>query len=188
RGAGRSVAVLPDQRESRGHPRRSRGDLAPAAPVPRARQDGPRRARLHRAAGAGPARAAARWCRGGRGQRDPGRPDLRYSRRGSSAVGVAGGRRPAAARRLAARTGRRDAPMTRPVDPGRPAPPPVRLDRRTSILRRGAVVRILGGDPVTLVTPSPEAAALLDGGHGRTRVVGTDSPAGAALARALTDR
>ena len=78
--------------------------------------------------------------------------------------------------------------MTRPVDPGRPAPPPVRLDRRTSILRRGAVVRILGGDPVTLVTPSPEAAALLDGGHGRTRVVGTDSPAGAALARALTDR
>src|SRR5699024_6064064 len=71
---------------------------------------------------------------------------------------------------------------------GRPAPPPVRLDRRTSILRRGAVVRILGGDPVTLVTPSPEAAALLDGGHGRTRVVGTDSPAGAALARALTDR
>lgn len=78
--------------------------------------------------------------------------------------------------------------MIRRASPGHPAPHPVRLDRRTVILRRGAVVRILGGDPVTLVTPSPEAAALLDGGSGATGVVSTDSPAGAALARALTDR
>ena len=75
--------------------------------------------------------------------------------------------------------------MIRRASPGHPAPHPVRLDRRTVILRRGAVVRILGGDPVTLVTPSPEAAALLDGGSGATGVVSTDSPAGAALARAL---
>ena len=87
--------------------------------------------------------------------------------------------------------------MTRPGQPEQPAsrdrvPPPaarpVRLDRRTSILRRGPVVRVLGGDPVTLVTPSPNAAALLEAGLGAGGVLGTDTPAGAALARALTDR
>lgn len=63
--------------------------------------------------------------------------------------------------------------------------PPVRLDRRTSVLRRGAVVRVLGGDPVTLVTPSPSVSALLEGAD---RLISTNTPAGAALARALTDR
>ncbi|TCW25355.1 mycofactocin biosynthesis glycosyltransferase MftF [Dietzia cinnamea] len=62
--------------------------------------------------------------------------------------------------------------------------PHVLLDRRTRILRRGGVVRVLGGDPVTLITPAPSVAGLLDGG----RAVATDTPAGAALARALTDR
>ncbi|MFN3339896.1 MAG: mycofactocin system glycosyltransferase, partial [Dietzia sp.] len=57
------------------------------------------------------------------------------------------------------------------------------LDRRTRVLRRGGAVRVLGGDPVTLVTPSPGVAALLDG-----EVITTETPAGAALARALTDR
>ncbi|GAA1701249.1 mycofactocin biosynthesis glycosyltransferase MftF [Dietzia cercidiphylli] len=57
------------------------------------------------------------------------------------------------------------------------------LDRRTRVLRRGGVVRVLGGDPVTLVTPSPAVAALLDGG-----AIPTGTTAGAALARALTDR
>ena len=58
------------------------------------------------------------------------------------------------------------------------------LDRRTRVLRRGDVVRVLGGDPVTLITPSPAVSSLLDGGES----VATDTPAGAALARALTDR
>ncbi|WP_163375614.1 mycofactocin biosynthesis glycosyltransferase MftF [Dietzia sp. Alg238-R159] len=62
--------------------------------------------------------------------------------------------------------------------------PHVLLDRRTRVLRRGDVVRVLGGDPVTLITPSPAVSALLDGGE----TVATDTPAGAALARALTDR
>ncbi|AWH92633.1 mycofactocin biosynthesis glycosyltransferase MftF [Dietzia lutea] len=62
--------------------------------------------------------------------------------------------------------------------------PHVLLDRRTRILRRGGLVRVLGGDPVTLITPAPSVAGLLDGG----RAVATDTPAGAALARALTDR
>ncbi|MET3861253.1 mycofactocin system glycosyltransferase [Dietzia sp. 2505] len=57
------------------------------------------------------------------------------------------------------------------------------LDRRTRVLRRAGVVRVLGGDPVTLVTPSPVVAALLDGG-----AIPTGTAAGAALARALTDR
>ncbi|MEH6819217.1 MAG: mycofactocin biosynthesis glycosyltransferase MftF [Dietzia psychralcaliphila] len=57
------------------------------------------------------------------------------------------------------------------------------LDRRTRVLRRGGVVRVLGGDPVTLVTPSPAVAPLLDG-----EAVSTETPAGAALGRALTDR
>lgn len=61
--------------------------------------------------------------------------------------------------------------------------PHVVLDRRTRVLRRGGVVRVLGGDPVTLVTPSPVVAGLLD-----DEVIATDTPAGAALARALTDR
>jgi mycofactocin system glycosyltransferase len=61
--------------------------------------------------------------------------------------------------------------------------PPVVLDRRTRVLQRGGVVRVLGGDPVTLVTPSPAVAALLGAG-----TIPTDTPAGAALARALTDR
>ncbi|MCD2261078.1 mycofactocin biosynthesis glycosyltransferase MftF [Dietzia aurantiaca] len=77
--------------------------------------------------------------------------------------------------------------MTRPAGSASPAyagPAPVRLDRRTSVLRRGQTVRILGGDPVTLVTLSPTAAALLD----RRGVIDTVTPAGAALARALTDR
>ena len=60
----------------------------------------------------------------------------------------------------------------------------VRLDRRTTILRRGGRVRILGGDPVTLVTPSASAAALL----GKSGEVDTSTPAGVAFARALTDR
>ena len=51
--------------------------------------------------------------------------------------------------------------MIRRASPGHPAPHPVRLDRRTVILRRGAVVRILGGGPVTLGTPAPEAASML---------------------------
>lgn len=62
--------------------------------------------------------------------------------------------------------------------------PHVLFDRRTRVLRRGGVVRVLGGDPVTLITPSPAVAPLLDGGG----VIATDAPAGAALARALTDR
>jgi mycofactocin system glycosyltransferase len=64
------------------------------------------------------------------------------------------------------------------------APPPRRvvLDRRTRVLRRDGVVRVLGGDPVTLVTPSPAAAAYLDG------AVVCDSPTATAIARALTDR
>ncbi|EYT65494.1 glycosyl transferase family 2 [Dietzia sp. UCD-THP] len=57
------------------------------------------------------------------------------------------------------------------------------LDRRTRILRRGGLTRVLGGDPVTLVTPAPGVAALLDGD-----AVPTGTAAGAALARALTDR
>ncbi|MGF0225263.1 mycofactocin biosynthesis glycosyltransferase MftF [Dietzia natronolimnaea] len=57
------------------------------------------------------------------------------------------------------------------------------LDRRTRVLRRGGVVRVLGGDPVTLVTPAPGVASLLDGG-----AIPTGTAAGAALARALTDR
>ncbi|MFN3602055.1 MAG: mycofactocin biosynthesis glycosyltransferase MftF [Dietzia sp.] len=68
--------------------------------------------------------------------------------------------------------------MTAPRDA-----PRVVLDRRTRVLRREGTVRVLGGDPVTLVTPSPVAAALLDG-----EVIPTGTPAGAALARALTDR
>lgn len=60
----------------------------------------------------------------------------------------------------------------------------VTLDRRTRILRRGDVVRVLGGDPVTLITPAPAVVPLLDG----TGTISTDTPAGAALARALTDR
>ncbi|MBC7306692.1 MAG: glycosyltransferase, partial [Dietzia sp.] len=76
-----------------------------------------------------------------------------------------------------------------PAPPAAPTPPAtdrphVLLDRRTRILRRGGVVRVLGGDPVTLITPAPSVAGLLDGG----RTVATDTPAGAALARALTDR
>ncbi len=43
--------------------------------------------------------------------------------------------------------------------------PHVLLDRRTRVLRRGDVVRVLGGDPVTLITPSPAVSALLDGGE-----------------------
>ena len=58
------------------------------------------------------------------------------------------------------------------------------LDRRTRILRRGGVVRVLGGDPVTLITPAPAVASLLNG----SRTISTDTPAGAALARVLTDR
>ena len=58
------------------------------------------------------------------------------------------------------------------------------LDRRTTILRRGDTLRILGGDPVTLVTPSPAAAASLGPGG----EVATDTASGASLARALTDR
>ncbi|MCT2140428.1 mycofactocin biosynthesis glycosyltransferase MftF [Dietzia cinnamea] len=76
-----------------------------------------------------------------------------------------------------------------PAPPAAPTPPAtdrphVLLDRRTRILRRGGVVRVLGGAPVTLITPAPSVAGLLDGG----RAVATDTPAGAALARALTDR
>ena len=58
------------------------------------------------------------------------------------------------------------------------------LDRRTRILRRDGVVRVLGGDPVTLITPAPAVTPLLDG----SRAISTQTPAGAALARALTDR
>lgn len=72
------------------------------------------------------------------------------------------------------------------------------LDSRTRILRTrrngsgvnnpggesaGATVRVLGGDPVTLVTPSPRMAALLD-----SAVIITDTAAASSLARALTDR
>ncbi len=65
-----------------------------------------------------------------------------------------------------------------------PSPPArVVLDRRTRVLRRGGVVRVLGGDPVTLVTPTPSVAGLLRG-----QVLTCDTPAAAALARALTDR
>lgn len=77
------------------------------------------------------------------------------------------------------------APRSQPLSA---APHPVRLDRRTSILRRGEVVRVLGGDPVTLVTPSPKAAELLEDGPESAGVIGIDTPAGAALARALSDR
>ena len=45
-------------------------------------------------------------------------------------------------------------------------------------------MRVLGGDPVSLVTPAPAAAALLEAGD----VIVADTPTGAALARALTDR
>ncbi|KAA0919146.1 mycofactocin biosynthesis glycosyltransferase MftF [Dietzia sp. ANT_WB102] len=62
--------------------------------------------------------------------------------------------------------------------------PHVVLDRRTRVLRSGGVVRVLGGDPVTLITPSPAVSDLLDGGE----ALSIDTPAGAALARALTDR
>ena len=58
------------------------------------------------------------------------------------------------------------------------------LDRRTRILRRGGVVRVLGGDPVTLITPAPAVVPLLDG----SGTISTATPTGAALARALTDR
>lgn len=68
--------------------------------------------------------------------------------------------------------------MTRPR-----GAPRVVLDRRSRVLRRGGVVRVLGGDPVTLVTPSPVVTGLLD-----DEVINTGTPAGAALARALTDR
>lgn len=79
-------------------------------------------------------------------------------------------------------------PAASPDKVASPAPPPVRLDRRTVILRRDAVVRVLGGDPVTLVTPSPKAAGHLDEALGNGGLLDTDTPAGAALARALTDR
>ncbi|AVZ40003.1 MULTISPECIES: mycofactocin biosynthesis glycosyltransferase MftF [unclassified Dietzia] len=68
--------------------------------------------------------------------------------------------------------------MTAPDDARR-----VVLDRRTRVLHRGGTTRILGGDPVTLVTPAPRVAVLLDGD-----AVPTGTAAGAALARALTDR
>lgn len=63
------------------------------------------------------------------------------------------------------------------------------LDRHTRVLRSGgdgteATVRVLGGDPVTLITPSPRVAGLLDDDE----VIVGDDPAAAALARALTDR
>lgn len=66
-----------------------------------------------------------------------------------------------------------------------PFPPGGRvvLDHRTRVLRGGGRVRVLGGDPVTLVTASPAVAPLLDG----EGLVAHD-PASAALARALTDR
>ena len=60
----------------------------------------------------------------------------------------------------------------------------VTLDRRTRILRKEGVVRVLGGDPVTLITPAPAVTPLLDD----SRVISTETPSGAALARALTDR
>lgn len=73
-------------------------------------------------------------------------------------------------------------PTTTPA-PGQP-PRRVVMDRRTRVLRGGGVVRVLGGDPVTLITPAPAVERLLDGG----RTISTGTPAGAALARALTDR
>lgn len=62
------------------------------------------------------------------------------------------------------------------------------LDPRTRILRSGgsgsaSTVRILGGDPVTLITPSPRVAGLVD-----SDVIIADGAAAASLARALTDR
>ena len=60
-------------------------------------------------------------------------------------------------------------------------------DRRTRVLRAGGRLRVLGGDPVTLVTPSPAAAALLDGWPDDEGFVSREG-ASAALARALTDR
>lgn len=57
------------------------------------------------------------------------------------------------------------------------------LDHRTRVLRSGGVVRVLGGDPVTLVTPSAAAARLLD-----DDAFTTCDATSAALARALTDR
>lgn len=72
------------------------------------------------------------------------------------------------------------------------------LDSRTRVLRStanrsvehysggdsaAARVRVLGGDPVTLVTPSPRVAVLLD-----SAVIITDTAEASALARALTDR
>lgn len=78
-------------------------------------------------------------------------------------------------------------PPDSPAPPGPPAAPGpalVRLDPHTTILRRGEKVRVVGGDPVTMVTPSPKVAALLDGNG----VISTATPDGAALARALIDR
>ena len=62
------------------------------------------------------------------------------------------------------------------------------LDRRTRVLRGGDAVRVLGGDPVTLVTPARSVAPLLDGVGRGHRMLDTGTPAGAALARALVDR
>ena len=67
--------------------------------------------------------------------------------------------------------------------PPSPATAAVILDPGTRVLRRDGAVRVLGGDPVTLITLAPAAAALL-GEHGVT----VDTPAAVALARALTDR
>lgn len=63
------------------------------------------------------------------------------------------------------------------------SPTRVVLDPGTRILRAGGTLRVLGGDPVSLITPVPAAAALLDGA-----VIRADRPGSAALARALTDR
>ena len=67
-------------------------------------------------------------------------------------------------------------------------------DPRTRVLRRAGVVRVLGGDPVSLITPAPALAPLL-GGVGGDGSGGDDDEgftvrdrASAALARALTDR
>ena len=76
--------------------------------------------------------------------------------------------------------------MTRRDDapPAYPRGRRIRLDRRTGILRdpRGTL-RILGGDPVSLVTPVQSVAARAIGGGFRV-----DDSVSASLARALTDR